>query len=108
MNYLHPLYDLNVLRKSDGNDPQMIVEQYTKVPSTLPERVHDLAKEITASSHNRYDQAKAIEQYFSSSGFQYRTSGIPYPAEDQDYVDQFLFDTQVGYCDNYSTSMVVL
>src|SRR5699024_5636170 len=33
---------------------------------------------------------------------------IPYPEAEQDYVDQFLFDTQLGYCDNYSTSMVVM
>ena len=25
-----------------------------------------------------------------------------------DYVDQFLFDTKKGYCDNFSTSMVVM
>ncbi|MBM9834622.1 transglutaminase domain-containing protein, partial [Enterococcus faecalis] len=25
-----------------------------------------------------------------------------------DYVDQFLFESQVGYCDNFSTAMVVL
>jgi hypothetical protein len=33
---------------------------------------------------------------------------IPYPTRNQDYVDQFLFETKVGYCDNFSTSMVVL
>ena len=26
----------------------------------------------------------------------------------EDYVDQFLFDTKRGYCDNFSTSMVVM
>ena len=30
------------------------------------------------------------------------------PEGDTDYVDQFLFDTKVGYCDNFSTSMVVM
>lgn len=108
MAYDHPLYDVNMLREARGTDPQNIVDQYTQVPSTLPDRVYDLAKEITASADNRYDQAKAIEQYFGKNGFQYQTTDIPYPAEEQDYVDQFLFDTKVGYCDNYSTSMVVM
>ncbi len=30
------------------------------------------------------------------------------PTEDQDSVDQFLFETKRGYCDNFSTSMVVM
>lgn len=30
------------------------------------------------------------------------------PGKNDDYVDQFLFDTKKGYCDNFSTSMVVM
>lgn len=105
MTYNLPLYDINMLRETEHFDPET---QYTQVPSTLPDRVYDLAREITESAHNRYDQVKAIEQYFGQSGFQYETTDIPYPTEEQDYVDQFLFDTKVGYCDNYSTSMVVM
>ena len=30
------------------------------------------------------------------------------PGEEDDYVDQFLFDTKTGYCDNFSSAMVVL
>ena len=31
-----------------------------------------------------------------------------YLVKDQDYVDQFLFETLTGYCDNFSTSMVTM
>jgi len=55
-----------------------------------------------------YDQIKTIERYFSTNGFRYDKTAAAIPAEDQDYVDQFLFDTKIGYCDNFSTSMVVL
>src|SRR5699024_6422880 len=50
----------------------------------------------------------AIERYFSRGSFSYQTEDVPYPSIEQDYVDQFLFETQYGYCDNFSTSMVVL
>ena len=33
---------------------------------------------------------------------------MPVPAPDQDYVDQFIFETKRGYCDNFSTAMVVM
>lgn len=79
-----------------------------QLPSSLPERVYQLADEITAGLSHPYDKAIAIERYFRTSGFQYRTTDIPVPELDEDYVDQFLFESKVGYCDNFSTAMVVL
>lgn len=40
--------------------------------------------------------------------FVYETNDVAVPELDEDYVDQFLFETKKGYCDNFSTSMVVL
>src|SRR5699024_10759867 len=55
-----------------------------------------------------YYKTKAIEQYFNSNGFVYQISDVLIPDEDEDYVDQCLYETKAGYCDNYSTSMVVM
>ena len=82
--------------------------RFLQLPNELPERVGDLAAQITESSDTVYDKARAIERYFSTSGFEYSQTDIPVPEADQDYVDQFLFETQRGYCDNFSTSMVVM
>ena len=82
--------------------------KYLQIPETLPQRVYDLAAEITANEETWYEKAKAIERYFKSSGFRYETDDVAVPAEGQDYVDQFLFETKVGYCDNFSTSMVMM
>ncbi|SEQ45202.1 DUF4129 domain-containing transglutaminase family protein [Piscibacillus halophilus] len=84
------------------------LDQYLQLPDSLPDRVVSLAEEITAEHDNRYDKAKAVEEFFSSNGFIYETQDVAVPDGDEDYVDQFLFETQVGYCDNFSTSMVVL
>ena len=83
-------------------------DRYTQLPDELPQRVRDLAEEITMNSDTVYDKARAIEGYFERDGFEYSLTDIPVPKEDQDYVDQFLFETKRGYCDNFSTSMVVM
>ncbi|MDQ0208469.1 transglutaminase-like putative cysteine protease [Alkalicoccobacillus murimartini] len=106
--YVQPAYTIDGLREVSGDDPDDIVEYYTQLPDSLPERVRDLAEELTSDADNRYDQAKAIEEHFAGPEFIYETEDVPVPDEGQDYVDQFLFETQRGYCDNYSTSMVVL
>src|SRR5699024_777733 len=90
--------------------PDASAERYTQLPAQLPERVAELAEDIVASYDNRYDQTKAIEKYFRSDdhGFVYQLNDVPVPQSGEDYVDQFLFDTKAGYCDNFSTSMVVM
>ncbi|WP_249871721.1 transglutaminase TgpA family protein [Oceanobacillus saliphilus] len=108
LRYDHPSYELNALRTSTEEYPADIIDQYTQLPDTLPERVGNLAEEITNGHESRYDKTKAIERYFASSGFVYQTTDVPVPTGNVDYVDQFLFDSQVGYCDNFSSAMVVM
>lgn len=112
MNYEYPQYHINRLKEvtepSGLEQSDFFRERYTQLPADLPERVKELALEITSSQTNRYDKVKAVESYFSINGFVYDTQNVAIPSADQDYVDQFLFDTKIGYCDNFSTSMVVL
>ena len=68
----------------------------------------DLANDIVKGAKTPYQKARAIENYFSRNGFRYETDNVAIPTADQDYVDQFLFETKLGYCDNFSTSMVVM
>ncbi|WP_080848707.1 transglutaminase TgpA family protein [Cytobacillus gottheilii] len=88
--------------------PDELMERYTQLPESLPQRVRDLALEITQDEDNWFDMARELESYFNSSGFTYDQQNVAIPDEDEDYVDQFLFDTKIGYCDNFSTAMVVL
>lgn len=109
--YSEPVYSLTALRGTTDEDLAALpaeFDRYKQLPAELPQRVRDLAAEITADSANIYDKARAIESYFSTAGFEYSQVDIPVPEEGQDYVDQFLFETKKGYCDNYSTSMVVM
>ncbi|TRM11553.1 hypothetical protein FH966_07495 [Lentibacillus cibarius] len=109
--YEKPSFAIDKLREVRGGNsdlPEGLQERYTQLPASLPDRVGELAEEITSDDGNRYDKARSIETYFGRSGFTYQIKNVPVPKEDQDYVDQFLFDSQKGYCDNYSTSMVVM
>ncbi|MCM3768115.1 DUF3488 and transglutaminase-like domain-containing protein [Neobacillus niacini] len=107
-----PRYKAIDLRKPTGFDPtvmnQEFYERYTKIPENLPARIKQLTEEITAGKTNWFDKAKAVESYFGNIEYTYDQKNVALPGEEDDYVDQFLFDTKVGYCDNFSTSMAVM
>lgn len=101
---LKQLRDTSMEELADSLD----FEEYLQLPDSLPERVSTLAHSITESSDSVYEKAKDIEQYFSRDGFVYERTDVAIPTGEEDYVDQFLFDTKKGYCDNFSSSMVVM
>ncbi|MGD7050948.1 DUF4129 domain-containing protein [Rossellomorea marisflavi] len=107
----HPAsYSLKKMKGTVDGDigSEGFLERYTQLPENLPERVSLLSEEITKDKDNWYDKVKAIEQYFRENGFVYDQQDVAVPGAEQDYVDQFLFETQQGYCDNFSTSMVAM
>jgi transglutaminase-like putative cysteine protease len=107
-----PRYKAIDLRKPTGFDPtvmnQEFYQRYTEIPDNLPARVKQLTEEITAGEANWFDKAKAVESYFGNTEYTYDQKNVALPGEEDDYVDQFLFDTKTGYCDNFSTSMAVM
>jgi len=86
--------------------PDWIKERYTQLPAGIPQRVFDLAKEITRNAPTPYDKASAIEAYLRKN-IAYN-EGIPLPPANRDKVDYILFDLKQAYCDYYATSMIVL
>ncbi|GGI43614.1 hypothetical protein GCM10008018_03000 [Paenibacillus marchantiophytorum] len=81
--------------------------EYLQVPTELPERVKQLALDITKSATNPYDQAKLIEKYLSEH-YPYTNTPDETKGKSKDFVDRFLFEVKQGYCDYYSTAMAVL
>lgn len=100
---------LKAVKMNEGQETNpYFMKKYTQLPESLPQRVRDLAVNLTNDKDNRYDKVLAIENYFTDHSFVYETMNVSFPAKNQDYVDQFLFDTKSGYCNNFSTSMIVL
>ncbi|MEH6942626.1 transglutaminase domain-containing protein [Bacillus sp. JJ722] len=111
--YRMPVFDVAKLREVKGMPKDELFYTYTKLPDVLiPQevrsRLQQLAESITKDKTNWYDKAKAIENYFDRPEFVYDHENIPYPRVNQDFVEQFLFETKRGYCDHFSTSMAVL
>jgi len=91
------------------NENDEILAEYLQLPATLPSRIAELAAELTSDLDTYYEQVVAIEAYLKTSGnFRYSKTDASFIPEGRDYVDYFLFDTQVGYCDNFSTAMVIM
>lgn len=107
--YDYPTYSIEELKNSDTRSyPNEIERYYLQLPDSLPARVKELAEEVTSDQETNYDKAKAIEFYFVGNGYTYETKNVAVPGRDDDYVDQFLFESKMGYCDNFSSSMVVM
>lgn len=106
MDVLIPVQDKTVLRKAVGEDPASIQKTDLQLPSSLPTRVTKLANSITGDTNTRYDAVMAVSKYLKSN-YTY-TLNTRVPAVDQDFVDDFLFVTKKGYCNHFSSAMVIL
>ena len=82
------------------------VRRYLQLPDSLPERVEDLARRITAGADNDYDRVKAIEAYMRDN-YLYSIDS-PVPPEGRDAVDHFLFDADVGFCEQFASATAVM
>ncbi len=109
INYVVPEYQKKELESTTAEGSKNEEDpKYLELPKSLPARVKKLAAQITKGDKNWYDKAVDIESYLQSGQFTYDKKNVAIPGKNQDYVDQFLFITKRGYCDNFSTSMVVL
>ncbi len=93
------------LRKATPDYPEYIKDRYLQLPAELPQRVRDLAVQVTANAPTAYDKARTLEDFLRT--FQ-NTYDVPIVPPGRDAVDFFLFDTKRGYSDYQASAMVVL
>lgn len=94
------------LRQEEGPDPAEVRDRFLQLPDALPERVRKLGERLVAGESNRYDAATAVESYLEHR-YTYSLDSRQ-PPEGADFVDHFLFVDRIGYCDHFSTAMVIL
>jgi transglutaminase-like putative cysteine protease len=92
------------LRAAGSNYPPSI-RRYLELPDELPQRVLDLALNLTADQPTPYDRAAVLEAYLRQFPYSLK---VPGPPSDRDAVDYFLFDLKKGYCDYYASAMVMM
>lgn len=97
---------VDILRRAGEDYPDWIKDNFLALPPSLPQRVRDLAQQITADYDNPYDQATALESWLRAN-ITYDDKIAAPPAE-RDAVDYLLFESQRGYCDYYASAMAVM
>ncbi|HTL86219.1 MAG TPA: transglutaminaseTgpA domain-containing protein [Acidimicrobiia bacterium] len=95
------------LRAANASDtPPAIVAQYAQAPTATTSRVRALARQITAGSKTTYDSVQAIENWLGANT-RYSLDA-PLSPENVDVVDDFLFRSKLGWCEQIASSLVVL
>lgn len=104
-----PIIPLEDIRKQsyDKLYRNNLEEEYLQIPSEFPDRVRELATQITESATTPYAQMELLQGYLRSN-FKYTNSPDLSQKESADFVEGFLFEIKEGYCDYYSTSMVMM
>jgi len=95
------------LRQATGTDlPGRRAETYMSVPTATPARVARLAERVTAPAGNRYDKIRALEAWLGEN----TTYSIDAPTAPpgRDVVDDFLFRSRIGWCEQIASSLVVM
>lgn len=100
-----PAASAEQLRTASDTYPAWIQDRYLQLPAETPQRVVDLAIELTVDQTTPYDRALVLETYLRQ--FPY-TLDVSLPPPGIDVADYFLFSLQEGYCDYYATTMVVM
>jgi Transglutaminase-like superfamily len=82
-----------------------VVEQYAQ-PAVMTDRVAELARSVTASATNDHDRIEALEDWMGDN----TTYSIEAPLAPRgvDVVDDFLFVSQEGWCEQIASSLVVM
>lgn len=83
------------------------IEEYLQIPDDFPERVTELAGQITATADTPYEKVGLLQQYLQKN-YTYTNNPDISRAQSDDFVESFLFDIREGYCDYYSTSLVMM
>ena len=98
---------IDELREAPVDYAGTIKSQYLQLPGSLPQRVKDLAAKVTVGADTPMDKALALQGYLRGDNFEY-SQDIDKPPRNSDGVDNFLFETKVGYSDYFASAMTVM
>ncbi len=84
--------------------PRDLLTTYTELPDGFSPDVTALAREITADAATPYDQSRALQDYLRT--FTYDLT-VP-PGHGGDALEQFLFATQRGYCEQFAGAFAAM
>jgi transglutaminase-like putative cysteine protease len=87
-----------------GEVPESIQEDFLELPGDFSPRVRALADEITAGAAGPYEAALALQNHLRSFTYDLTVSA----GHSDDVLEQFLFDTQRGYCEQFAGAFAAM
>jgi protein-glutamine gamma-glutamyltransferase len=85
--------------------PDEIRATYLQLPVRLDRRIPELAKKISGSAKDPYDQALTMENYFRTNyAYTLNLTGEP----GMDPLAHFLFESKAGNCEYFATALAVM
>jgi len=99
-----PVTDAKTLDSARGTDQQD--GRWTQLPSELPTRVRDLATSLTATAPTRLAAVRAVETYLRAN--ERYDLASPVAPRGADAVDDFLFTSHTGFCEQFASAETVL
>jgi protein-glutamine gamma-glutamyltransferase len=93
------------LREASTDYPRNIRDTYLQLPSSIDQRILELAKRITARARNPFDKTVDVENYLRTH-FEYTLNLTGKPGEDP--LAHFLFETHAGHCEYFASAMAIM
>jgi len=98
--------DKTMLRRAPTTYPAYIRSKYLQLPSNLPQRVREKARQVAGDKATAYDKAETVESWLRTT-YRYSTV-VKTPPAGRDPVDYFLFDLKEDFCEYFASAMVVM
>lgn len=95
------------LRDAANDYPEWVTDRYLDLPESITPRTRELAWRIADDRETPYDVVAAVTWYLRDNIRYSETITATLPS-DQELLDWFLFDHQVGFCNYYASAEVVL
>jgi transglutaminase-like putative cysteine protease len=99
-----PVYTQAQLESDHASDG--LSSRWTQLPATMPSRVKQLGTTLAAGAASRPAIVAAVDDYLRHN--EKYDINAPVPAAGQDAVDDFLFVSHTGFCEQFASAAVVL
>jgi transglutaminase-like putative cysteine protease len=84
--------------------PEEIRDRFLDLPDGFSPRVRALADEVTAGAGTPAEQARALQDHLRSFDYSLRVQ----KGHSEDALEDFLFENQVGYCEQFAGSFAAM
>ncbi len=101
---LEPRYDKSLVQNTGFNTPPPGLSPDLQLPASLSPKVGQLAQQITVDANGPWQAALDIKQYLDAH-YQYSYHVTP---SHGNVVNHFLFQDRQGYCDQFSTTFIMM